>query len=147
MEDGTQFRRGKDAPESRSKPPYEKEETPMNIRRIVMDIQSDDFDENRNFYENLIGLELGMDLGWIMTFGSPSSPTAQLTLLKKDLTAPVNPNLTIEVEDVESIYANAIKRGLNIVHPLTNEPWGVRRFFVVDPNGLVVNVMSHLNKP
>ena len=112
-----------------------------------MDIQSDDFDENRNFYENLIGLELGMDLGWIMTFGSTSNPTAQLTVMKKDLTAPVNPNLTIEVEDVESIYANAVKMGFNIVHPLTEEPWGVRRFFVLDPNGQVVNVMTHIKTP
>src|SRR4030095_12074388 len=101
----------------------------MNIRRIVMDIQSNNFDENRHFYENIIGLEVGMDLGWIMTFGSPSNPTAQLTLLKKDLTASVNPNLTIEVEDVESVYANAVKNGFQIVHPLTDEPWGVRRFF------------------
>jgi catechol 2,3-dioxygenase-like lactoylglutathione lyase family enzyme len=119
----------------------------MNIRRIVMDIQSNNFDENRHFYENIIGLEVGMDLGWIMTFGSPSNPTAQLTLLKKDLTASVNPNLTIEVEDVESVYANAVKDGFQIVHLLTDEPWGVRRFFVVDPNGQVVNVMSHIDGP
>ena len=119
----------------------------MNIRRVVLNIQSNSFDENRKFYENLIGLEVGMDLGWIMTFGSPSNPTAQLTILKKDLTASVNPNLTIEVEDVEAIHANAIKNGLNIVHPLTDEPWGVRRFFVLDPNGQVVNVMSHIAKP
>jgi predicted enzyme related to lactoylglutathione lyase len=119
----------------------------MNIRRVVLNIQSSDFDGNRNFYENLIGLEVGMDLGWIMTFGSPSNPTAQLTVIKKDLTAPVNANLTIEVEGVDSVYASAVKNGLNIVHALTDEPWGVRRFFVLDPNGLVVNVMSHIAKP
>ncbi len=118
----------------------------MNIRRIVMDIQSNNFEENRNFYENLIGLEVGMDLGWIMTFGSTSNPTAQLTIIKKDQTAPVNPTLTIEVEDVGAVYAKAIKMGFNIVHPLTDEPWGVRRFFVVDPNGQVVNIMSHIAK-
>jgi len=119
----------------------------MNIRRVVLNIQSSDFDGNRNFYENLIGLEVGMDFGWIMTFGSPSNPTAQLTVIKKDLTAPVNANLTIEVEGVDSVYASAVKNGLNIIHPLTDEPWGVRRFFVLDPNGLVVNVMSHIVKP
>ena len=70
----------------------------MKIKRIVMDIHSEDFSENRNFYENLIGLELGMDLDWIMTFRSPSNPTAQLTVIKQDQTAPVNPTLTIEVE-------------------------------------------------
>jgi predicted enzyme related to lactoylglutathione lyase len=116
----------------------------MNIRRIVMDIQSNNFEENRNFYENLIGLELGMDLGWIMTFGSTSNPTAQLTIIKKDKTAPVNPTLTIEVDDVDAVYAKAIQLGFDIVHPLTDEPWGVRRFFVIDPNGQVVNIMSHM---
>jgi predicted enzyme related to lactoylglutathione lyase len=118
----------------------------MNIRRIVMDIQSNNFDENRNFYENIIGLEVGMDLGWIMTFGSPSDPAAQLTVIKKDLTAPVNPNLTLEVEDVDEVYAKAVKHHLSVIHPLTDEPWGVRRFFVLDPNGLIVNVMSHFAK-
>jgi hypothetical protein len=29
------------------------------------------------------------------------------------------------------------------VHPLTDEPWRVRRFFARDPNGVVVNVLSH----
>jgi uncharacterized glyoxalase superfamily protein PhnB len=116
----------------------------MNIRRIVMDIQSDNFEENRKFYGNIVGLELGMDLGWIMSFGSPSNPSAQLTVVRKDATAPVNPNLTIEVENVDSVYADAIKNNLQIVHPLTDEPWGVRRFFVLDPNGLVVHIMMHL---
>jgi len=119
----------------------------MDIRRIVMDIHSDQFDENRHFYADLIGLELGMDLGWIMTFGSPSNPTVQLTVINQDQTAPVNPNLTIEVDDVKTVYGNAIKMGFKIVHPLTDEPWGVRRFFVVDPNGLVINVMSHIAVP
>ncbi|HEX6033680.1 MAG TPA: VOC family protein [Anaerolineales bacterium] len=118
----------------------------MNVRRIVVDIQSEDFEENRNFYENLIGLELGMDLGWIMTFGSPGNPAAQLTIIRKDLTASVNPTLTIEVENAEAVYANAVEMGFKIVHPLTEEPWGVRRFSVLDPNGEVVNVMSHTKK-
>jgi hypothetical protein len=30
------------------------------------------------------------------------------------------------------------------VYPLTNEPWGVRRFFVKDPSGTIVNVLSHV---
>jgi predicted enzyme related to lactoylglutathione lyase len=124
----------------------QKGSTDMNVRRIVVDIQSEDFEDNRNFYENLIGLELGMDLGWIMTFGSPGNPTAQLTIIKKDLTASVNPTLTIEVENAEAVYANAVEMGFKIVHPLTEEPWGVRRFFVLDPNGEVVNVMSHTKK-
>jgi uncharacterized glyoxalase superfamily protein PhnB len=32
---------------------------------------------------------------------------------------------------------------VELVHPLTDEPWGVRRFFVKDPNGVVLNVANH----
>src|SRR5689334_4302298 len=114
----------------------------MDIRRIVMDIHSEDLIENRRFYENVIAWELGMDPGWIMTFGSTSNPAAQLTIIKNDQTASVNPTLTIEVDRVEAVYTKAVNMGFKIVHPLTDEPWGVRRFLVVDPNGQVVNVMS-----
>ena len=33
--------------------------------------------------------------------------------------------------------------GAEIVHELTEEPWGVRRFFVRDPDGHVINVLAH----
>jgi uncharacterized glyoxalase superfamily protein PhnB len=51
--------------------------------------------------------------------------------------------LTIEVADVDAMHAKAVVLGLQVVYPLTDEPWGVRRFFVTDPNGVVINVMSH----
>ena len=34
--------------------------------------------------------------------------------------------------------------GAEIVYPLTDEEWGLRRFFVRDPNGAVINVTEHL---
>jgi uncharacterized glyoxalase superfamily protein PhnB len=52
----------------------------------------------------------------------------------------------VEVEDVDAVHAKAVERGLKIVHPLTDEPWGVRRFFVQEPNGKVINVMTHINE-
>ena len=45
--------------------------------------------------------------------------------------------------DVDEAYAEAQRRGYEIVHPLTDEPWGVRRFFVRDPDGNVINIVSH----
>jgi uncharacterized glyoxalase superfamily protein PhnB len=51
--------------------------------------------------------------------------------------------MTVEVDDVDAAHAVAIENGFSIVYPLTDEPWGVRRFFVTDPNGIVLNVMSH----
>jgi catechol 2,3-dioxygenase-like lactoylglutathione lyase family enzyme len=115
----------------------------MRIRRVVPDVHGDPA-ASRSFYEDVVGMELAMDLGWIVTFGSTSNETAQLTVISRDATAPVDPDLTIEVEDVDVVHAKAVDRGFEIVHTLTNEPWGVRRFFVRDPNGAIVNVMQHV---
>jgi predicted enzyme related to lactoylglutathione lyase len=49
----------------------------------------------------------------------------------------------VEVDDVDGAHAAAVSAGLRIVHPLTDEEWGVRRFFFEDPSGNVVNVLSH----
>lgn len=95
------------------------------------------------FYTEFLGLDLAMDMGWILTFVSPSNPTAQITLLRAPTSAIPNPNVSIEVEDVDAGHAPAVALGLQIVYPLTDEPWGVRRFFVTDPNGVIINVMSH----
>jgi catechol 2,3-dioxygenase-like lactoylglutathione lyase family enzyme len=56
------------------------------------------------------------------------------------------PHFGIDVGDpaaVDAAHAELTRRGLRIVYPLTNEPWGVRRFFVEDPSGTVVNVLAH----
>lgn len=116
----------------------------MGIRRVVPDLQTDNMAESRAFYVDVIGLEVGMDLGWIVTLGSTSNPTAQLSLMEQDATAPVVPNVTVEVADVDAVHAAAVAARATIVHPLTDEPWGVRRFLVEDPTGVVVNVMQHL---
>ena len=115
----------------------------MTIRRVVPDLHGDPA-ASRGFYEDVIGMRLSMDMGWIATFASPSNGTAQVTIMERDATASVNPDISIEVEDVDGVHARAVEGGFEIVHPLTDEPWGVRRFFVRDPNGAVINVMQHL---
>jgi catechol 2,3-dioxygenase-like lactoylglutathione lyase family enzyme len=115
----------------------------MSIRRVVPNIASDRLEACRDFYVGLLGFQVAMNMDWIMTFVSPSNPTAQISVLREDASAPVVPQITVEVADVDAVHAEARQRGLEIVHPLTDEPWGVRRFFVKDPNGVVLNVASH----
>ncbi len=119
----------------------------MSIKRIVPDITSECMDESRAFYADFLGMNLAMDMGWIMTFVSPANPTAQITVLQKTPAAVPSPNVSIEVEDVAATHARAVALGVKIVYPLTDEPWGVRRFFVADPNGAIINVLSHLPPP
>ncbi|GHJ33405.1 glyoxalase [Streptomyces hygroscopicus subsp. sporocinereus] len=114
----------------------------MAVRRVVPNVQSQAMAENQEFY-GLLGLEEVMNLGWIMTLASPTAPTAQISVMTGDKTAPVVPDLSVEVDDVDAAYAAMRESGAEIVHPLRDEEWGVRRFFVRDPNGRVINVLSH----
>lgn len=115
----------------------------MSVRRVVPDITSEaTMEENREFYGRL-GFEEVMNLGWVMTLASPTDPAAQVTFMEHDATAPVVPDMSIEVDDVDAVHAAVLAAGAEIVHPLRDEAWGVRRFFVRDPNGRVVNVLSH----
>jgi len=115
----------------------------MSIRRVVPDIRSERIDESRKFYVGLLGFTVAMDLGFVVTFASPTNPTAQITIMRDDKSARVLPQVTVEVADVDAVHAEAVRQGAEIVYPLTDEPWGVRRFFLRDPNGVVVNVMGH----
>ena len=76
---------------------------------------------------------------------SPSNPTAQVILITQDAAASVNPDLSVEVDDVDAAYDAVRATGAEIVHPITDEQWGVRRFFVEDPDGHIVNVLAHLS--
>jgi catechol 2,3-dioxygenase-like lactoylglutathione lyase family enzyme len=115
----------------------------MSIRRVVPNIESPKLSESREFYVDALGFDMVMDMGWIITFASPSNATAQVQVLASDASAPVVPALSIEVEDVDAVHAAVVERGYAIEYPLTDEAWGVRRFFARDPNGLVVNIASH----
>jgi catechol 2,3-dioxygenase-like lactoylglutathione lyase family enzyme len=115
----------------------------MTIRRVVPDISSERIDESRDFYVGLLGFRVAMDMGWVVTFASPANPTAQITLLRDDASSRAVAQVTFEVADVDAIHAEAVRRGAEIVYPLTDEAWGVRRFFVRDPNGVVLNIMCH----
>jgi catechol 2,3-dioxygenase-like lactoylglutathione lyase family enzyme len=116
---------------------------PMSIRRVVPDIKSKYMDESKAFYVDFLGLTLAMDMGFVMTFVSPSNATAQISVMRDDGASALLPNVSVEVADVDIVYARAIERRLEIAYPLTDEPWGVRRFFVLDPSGTVLNIMSH----
>ena len=115
----------------------------MSIRRVVPDITCNRIHESRKFYTEFLGFDVAMDMDWVVTLVSPSNPTAQITMVQETGSAAPQPNITIEIDDVDAVHAKAIGLGLKVVYPLTDEPWGVRRFFVTDPNGVIINVMSH----
>ncbi|MEV4534401.1 VOC family protein [Asanoa sp. NPDC049518] len=113
------------------------------MSRIVPDLKTTSMEQAKAFYTRVLGLEVVMDQGWIVTLADPARPQVQLSLMTHDATAPVVPVASIQVDDVDASYRAALAAGAEIVHELTDEPWGVRRFFVRDPDGHVVNVLAH----
>lgn len=85
-----------------------------------------------------------MEMDWIITFISERNPTSQINVIRQDESEVPHPDISIEVEDIDQMFARAKDQKIEIVYPITDEPWGVRRFFVKDPNGNVVNILSHL---
>ena len=112
------------------------------VKRIKPNILSERFDESRSFYGDVIGLEEGEGLDWILFFGTDQREV-QLSVMKLDVKAQVHPDVSIEVDDVDDVYERARAAGAEIVYPITDEEWGLRRFFVRDPNGAVINVTEH----
>lgn len=84
-----------------------------------------------------------MDHGWIITYAAPENAAAQISVMSEDASAALKPDVSVEVDDVDAAHAAAKRLGYEIVHALTDEPWGVRRFFVREPSGKIVNVLSH----
>ena len=118
-------------------------EKPMHVIRVTTDLTVPDLEKARAFYTDYLGLdaeEMGLD--WVTRFVVPNSGE-HIQLVSRDASAPENPLLTVKVNDVEDAYAAARRRGYEIVHPLTTEPWGIRRFFVRAPDGTVLNIAQH----
>jgi catechol 2,3-dioxygenase-like lactoylglutathione lyase family enzyme len=118
-------------------------EKPMHVIRVTTDITVPDIEEASAFYADYLGLE-GEDMGldWVTRFVVPGSGD-HIQLVSRDATAPENPLLTVKVDDVDDAYAEALRRGYEVVHRLTTEPWGIRRFFVRAPDGTVLNIAQH----
>jgi catechol 2,3-dioxygenase-like lactoylglutathione lyase family enzyme len=114
----------------------------MTVGRVVPILTVGDIETTRDAYVATLGLTEVMNHGWIVTLAD-AELRHQVSLMTTDLTAPVNPTVSIEVDDVDAAHAAAVAAGLHIVHPLSDEDWGVRRFFFADGSGNVVNVLSH----
>jgi len=115
----------------------------MPVRRIVANIAAADPARARVFYEELLGLRVVMDHGWIVTFAAYALAAPQLSIASEGGSGTAVPDLSIEVDDVDEVYRRAVAGRFEIPYDITDEPWGVRRFYVRDPFGRLVNILSH----
>lgn len=113
----------------------------MRVERVVPNLTVPDLPAAVREYSAVLGLRILMDHGWIVTLGDDEGH--QLSVMTQDASAPVNPDVSIFVEDVHEALARVEQAGLHVVHPLTDEPWGVTRFFYRASDGRVINIGTH----
>ena len=115
----------------------------MKVKRIVANVAAADVGKAKAFYQDLLGLEVLMDMGWIRTYGSSAKMTLQMSVMSEGGSGTPVPDISIEVDDVGEALKRARKAGIAIEYGPADEPWGVRRFFVRDPFGKLINILQH----
>jgi predicted enzyme related to lactoylglutathione lyase len=115
----------------------------MRATRIMANLRVPDIEATKTFYTDYLGLGTEeFNMGWVARYTSPDTG-ANVQLLTRDATAPDDPVVSVHTDDVERAYEEAQNLGYEIVHPMTTEPWGVRRFLVLAPDGNVINIVHH----
>ncbi len=115
----------------------------MKVKRIVTDIGAADPKTAQRFYRDILGLEELMNLGWIVTYGSRAKMTVQVSFAAEGGSGAPTPDLSVEVDDLEEALRRVRAAKIAIEYGPAEEPWGVRRFFVRDPFGKLVNILAH----
>ena len=113
------------------------------VKRIVANIKTDDLSGANQFYQDILELDVLMNHGWIKTLGNNEEAKTQISFAKQGGNDTEVPDLSIEVDNVDEIYGKMKLAGFEITYEITNEDWGVRRFFVKDPFGKLINILSH----
>ncbi len=115
----------------------------MRVFRVMANLRVADVDEAKGFYTDYLGLATEeFNMGWVARYTSPDTG-ANVQLVTHDATADEDAVVSVHTDDVQAAYEEAVRRGYEIVYPLTREPWGVYRFFVRAPDGTLVNMVNH----
>lgn len=115
----------------------------MKVKRIVTNVAAANPDEAQSFYEVIFGLTLVMDHGWIKTYSSGEQMISQISVASEGGSGTPVPDLSIEVDDLDTVIERVTAASLQIEYGPVSEPWGVRRFYVRDPFGKLINVLAH----
>jgi catechol 2,3-dioxygenase-like lactoylglutathione lyase family enzyme len=113
------------------------------VKRIVTNVAAEDLGKAHAFYADVLGLEMVMDLGCIRTYASSKSSRGQISFAREGGSGTAVPDLSVEVDDLDNVVALLRARRIKIEYGPVEEPGGVRRLFVRDPFGRLLNILSH----
>jgi uncharacterized glyoxalase superfamily protein PhnB len=88
-------------------------------------------------------MDVVMDHGWIVTYATEENATPQVSIATEGGSGTPVPDLSIEVDNLDEVYRKVVQAGISVEYGPASEPWGVRRFYVRDPFGRLLNILSH----
>jgi len=115
----------------------------VTVRRIVANIECSEPKDANFFYGEILGMEVAMDHGWIVTFATEAKAMAQVSIATEGGSGTPVPDISIEVDNLEEVHSRMLEAGIAIEYGPASEPWGVRRFYVRDPFGRLLNILTH----
>jgi catechol 2,3-dioxygenase-like lactoylglutathione lyase family enzyme len=107
-------------------------------------------DACRDFWVAKLGFRVGFDSTWFVWLHSPDQSASIAFLTPDHPSAPpghlpyAGQGITLEMQvpDAAAALTEVTARGLLPAYPLTDEPFGQRRFGFADPSGLWVNIVE-----
>lgn len=108
--------------------------------------------ESKAFYTEMLGFGVAFENEFYLLLHTPNRQAEISFLLPFHPTQdiffhqPFNGRgmyLTIEVDDVDTLYKDLINKGLEIKVDLRDEPWGDRHFAFADPNGIGIDIVKY----
>lgn len=130
-----------------------KKETAMKYQDIYPVFVTKDLRASKAFYGKWFDLQPAFESSFfILLISSDGSRSIGFLGEEHPSSPPSNPAmnaqagvfLTLQVEDAKAEYERLKKAGLNMHYELKDEPWGQRRFGVIDPNGMYVDVVQQI---
>jgi predicted enzyme related to lactoylglutathione lyase len=128
----------------------------VSVQRFLFNIPSDDIEQTADFYKELFGFEIiWRNEDWYIQLASPGNKVVQFGIIRRNHSfLPKHLQLsaqgiifTIQVDNVDSVCKEVMKRGYHVVQALRDEEFGQRHFLMMDPNGLIVNVSMPIAMP
>ena len=118
----------------------------MRIRDNYPIIVTDRKGEARDFWQRYLGFRAVFDSSWFTLMTDEGSGSSIAFMTPDHPSAPPGPDacFELEVDDAVAAHAELTGRGLAVTYPLTDEPFGQRRFGFADPSGLWIDVVEQI---
>ncbi len=126
----------------------------MNIRDTYPVFVIKQLTETKNYYVKWLQFEVIFESTWFLLLKANSENPYHIAFMHE--THPTSPPsmpaidaksgvfLTLEVEDAKMEYEKFTKANLEIYYHLKAEAWGQKRFGLVDPNGMYVDIVEQI---